>query len=86
MQRCCPSGTSFTAGYTDIMFGMTSMLRIFFGPRIRSPRESRLYFWDKADAQQFPNVCAYLDGGGARNGQKTEDKGQGNVTELAFLG
>ena len=52
--------TSDTAGYTDVTFGLTSMLRIFFAPRIRSPRETRLYFWDKHDVELLPNVFSYL--------------------------
>jgi TnpA family transposase len=78
--------TSDTAGYTDAMFGMTSMLRIFFAPRIRNPRETRLYFWDKADAALYPNVFAYLDEPARLNEVRSQWDSIVNMVAAAWCG
>lgn len=49
-----------TAGYTDAVFGLTSLLSIFYAPRIKDLADQRLFFFDPEDPQTFAHVGPLL--------------------------
>lgn len=48
------------AGYTDNVFGIASLLSIFYAPRIKSLDETVMYFFDKQDKDRFEHVGRLL--------------------------
>ncbi len=48
------------AGYTDNVFGIASLLSIFYAPRIKSLDETLLYCFDKQDKDQYEHVGKLL--------------------------
>jgi len=48
------------AGYTDNVFGIASLLSIFYAPRIKSLDETVLYCFDKQDKKRFEPVGQLL--------------------------
>jgi TnpA family transposase len=49
-----------TAGYTDSLFGLTSLLSIYYAPRIKDLPDQRLFFFDTKDSQAFANIGPLL--------------------------
>jgi hypothetical protein len=49
-----------TAGYTDVIFGLTSLLSIFYAPRIRDLADQRLFYFDKTEPATYTNVGPLL--------------------------
>lgn len=52
--------TTDTAGYTDNLFGLTSLLSIFYAPRIKDLADQRLFYFDRPDTKTFEHVGRLL--------------------------
>lgn len=48
------------AGYTDNVFGLASLLSIFYAPRIKGLADQRLFYFDPADPKTFEHVGRLL--------------------------
>lgn len=59
--------TADTGGYTDIVFGLCTLLGVYFAPRIKDLRDKRLFFLDRQDIQRFPQIGPLLASGGKIN-------------------
>lgn len=49
-----------TAGYTDLVFGLTHLLGFRFAPRLRDPADSKLFTMNHPN--DFPNISSILRG------------------------
>ena len=55
--------TSDTAGYTDNLFGLATLFRIFYAPRIKGIHRMQLYYFDSKDKVTYSHIGTVLSAG-----------------------